>query len=269
MKLVKEVNGKKIILTPMNSATLKLETTGVITEICYSNTIEKDILSITINEDYRITKYGGIKIPSEDRDVLYEINHIIQISAKEFLLLSELRNRTTTYLLPSLGYLPLTNKIQELNRATQQEISKYCINTYLINAYLTAEKLNLIELVYRFSNHSTYKLLEECLINHPGFIKTVDGYKKDDYVAFRLEIPLDFVNDVSIFLKGAYSELSPQLKTMIVKFHRAHKKTRLYQILYKKKELKEELEKDLGVKLSSLQELDSIPDRDHEFIEIR
>ena len=268
MKLVKEVNGKKVILSPLNSSTLKLETEGVITEIEYSDTIEKDITSITINDFYRITKYGAFKIPFEDREVTYAINHINQVGEKEFTLCSELRNRTTLYILPALNTLPLTPKVKELNVSTQREMSRYCINTYLINAYLSTKKTTVLELVYRFSNHSTYKLLEECLMNHPGFIRAVDGYRQDDYVSFKIEIPKEHHIDTTTFLRGLYSELSSKLKTQILKFHRLGKKSRLYQVLYKQEELRHHLEEELGIELSPSLELDSIPDRNQEFIEL-
>lgn len=268
MKLTKEVNGKKITFIPLSSATLKLETTGVVTDISYSEDISREIISITINEDYRITKYGAITIPSEDRNIVYEINYIIRTGDKEFLLLSHLRNRTSVYLLPALGVLELTPKTKELNLSTQKEISRYCYNTYLINAYINSENMGILDLVYRFSNHSTYKLFEDCLMKHSGFIKIVDSYKKDDYVSFKLEIPERFKSEVIPFLRGLYSELSKELKTKIIKFHKANKNSDLFKILFKSPKLREELEEKLGTTLDINQELGSIPNRQDEFIDI-
>ncbi len=268
MKLSREVNGKKISFTPLNSKTLELETTGVITEIKYSEDIHREITSITIADDYKITRYGEIKIPQEDRVVCYEINHILQIDKKKFLLLTHLRNKCSTYLLPSLGLLGLSSKAKALNLKTQTEIAHYCYNTYLINAYINPKNLAFLELVFRFSTHNTYKLLEECLIEHPRFIKIIDGYKKDDYVAFRMEIPEEYQSDVITFFKGLYSEFSPGLKAEIIRFHRANKKSRLHQILYKDPKLREFLEKELMATIPHTQELDSIPDRNQELIEI-
>lgn len=268
MKLCKEINGKKITLTPLNSKTIELTTTGVITEICYSEDFNREITSITIADEYRVTKHGAIVIPFSDRKVTYEINHIIQLDNKKFLLLTHLRNRTTTYLLPSLGLLQLSPQAKELDLKTREEIGHYCYSTYLINAYISAHNQKLMDLVYRFSTHSTYKLLESCLVEHPGYIRTLDKYSQDDYVVFRMEIPLEFQSEVTPFLKGQYSELSEDLKKLILKFHKATKKSRLYHILYKSPELKELLEKELMTILHPNKELDSIPDKSQEFISV-
>ena len=266
MKLSREVNGRKITYTPLNSKTLELTTTGVITEICYSKDIEREITSITIAEDYKITKNGSITIPMSERDVVYEINHIIQTGPKIFLLLSELRNRTTTYLLPALGVLSLSEKAKKLDLKTQEELRRYCYNTYLINAYINPENLKLLELVFRFSTHNTYKILEECIMLHPRFIKITDGYKKDDYVSFSMEVPDEYQEDVLTFLKGMYSQFSDGLKREITRFHRASTKSRLYQILHKDPKLREFLEKELMATIPKTLELDSIPDRSLELL---
>jgi len=268
MKLVKEVNGKKITLTPLNSSTLKLETEGVVTDIEYSDTLAKEITSITINDDYRVTRHGAFTIPFEDREVTYEINYIHQVNDQEFTLCSELRNRTTLYLLPALGLLPLTPAVKELNKTTQDEMKRYCINTYLINAYISNKRYSVLELVYRFSNHSTYKLLEECLMQHPGFIKAVDRYRYDDFVSFKIEIPKEHKIEVATFLRGLYSEFSSSLKVKILKFHKLGKHSKMYKVLYQKEDLRQYLEEDLGVKLAADSQLDSKPDTNQEFIEL-
>ncbi len=267
MKLCKEINGKKIVLIPRNSKTLELQVTGTVADICYSEDLDRDITSITITDNYRITKHGSIKIPFQERDVLYEINHIFQVDKGKFLLLTHLKNKTSIYMLPALGLLNLTSDINKLDNATKQEISHYCHNTYLINAYINYKNKKLLNLVYRFSNHSTYKLLESCIIKHNGFIQVIDGYKKDEYVSFEIELPKKYWGDVDSFLKGRYSELSPDLKKEILKFHKATRKSKLYQVLHKDTRLKEFLEKTLAVKLSPEQELESIPDKSQEFLE--
>ena len=269
MKLSREVNGKKITYTPLNSKTLELTTTGVITEICRSEDISREITSITIADTYRITKNGTVTIPFSDREVTYEINHILQIDKKTFLLLTHLRNKTTTYLLPSLGLLDLSSTAKTLNNKTQEEIRHYCYNTYLINAYINPRNLGLLELVYRFSTHNTYKIFEECLMNHRGFIKIIDGFRQDDYVSFSIEIPEKFHTDVITFLKGLYSELSNELKQEIIRFHRASRKSRLYQVLHKDPKLREFLEKELMATIPKTKELDSIPDRNEELLEVQ
>jgi len=268
MKLVREVNGRTITLTPLNSTTLELTTTGVVTDISYSNDLSREITSITIGDEYRITKYGTIKIPFADIVAIYDINFIRKVSAKKFLLLSHLRNRTTTYILPCLGILPVTKLNDDTTTETKFEISRYCQNTYLINAYIDSKNLKRLEIVFRFSNHSTYKRLESCLLDHPEFIKVNEGYKKDDYVSFVMGVPEDFQKDVIYFLRGQYSLFSEELKRRILQFHRAGKKSRLYKVLYKQPDLRTELEEALGTRLNPEQELDSVPDRQQEFIEL-
>lgn len=268
MKLVREVNGRTITLVPLNSTTLELTTTGVVTDISYSNDLSREITSITIGDEYRITKYGTIKIPFADRTVIYDINYIRKTNSKKFILLSHLRNRATTYILPCLDILSVTKLNSDIAVETKFEISRYCLNTYLINAYIDSKNPKRLELVFRFSSHSTYKQLENCLLDHPEFIKINEGYKKDDYVSFVLGVPEDFQKDVIYFLRGQYSSLSEELKKNILKFHRASKKSRLYKVLYKQADLRTELEEALGTRLNPEQELDSIPDRQQEFIEL-
>ena len=267
--LIKQLSyGKLLWLKPINSKSLQVSTNAPITKVEVTKDFNRDIKSFTIGDDYTIHVGDSITIPCDDcNKKTYEISTILRVEESKFILLTHLKNKTSLYLIPTLGKLELTTAASKLDPKTKDELTHYCQNTYLINAYLVKET-DYIDLLYRFSSHETYRLLEECLTGHPRLVKVIDGFKNKEYVIFRFNIPIDYLEDVKLFKKGKYSQMSKQLKRNIIKFHRLDSKSRLYQVLYKREELRKLLEEELNAKITESMELDSIPDPINEYLEV-
>jgi len=260
--------GKLLWLKPVNSNSLQVWTNSSVTNIEVTKDLNRDIKSFTIGENYTIHVGDSITIPCDDcNKKTYEVNTIIRLEENSFLLLTHLKNKTSLYILPVLDRLTLTAKASKLDYHTKQEITHYCANTYLINAYLGKDGKT-IDLLYRFSTHQTYRLLEECLLGHPRILKVVDGFKNKEYVIFRFNVPIDYVDDIELFRNGKYSQMSSRLKREIIKFHKFTSKSRVYQVLYKKEELRLLLERELAASISEDSELDSVPDPINEYLDI-
>lgn len=268
--LVKEVNGRKITFVALNASTLRVKTEGV-ADVEYSDKFKQQICTVTLNGDYRLTLHGLIKIPVEGRYIKYPVNDISIVNEKEFNLHSYKRNKTTTYLLPLLGPMNLVGSHPiDIPRGTQNEYSKYCVNTYLINAYIAQKKPKSIYLVYRFSEHPTYKTYETLLYKHPKFIK-IHEHSNQEFIVFEMDLGEEYREDIKLLMKGKYSELNRTTQVKIMRFYNprmfpeSHKK--IAQILLRHKEYREELSKRLGYNLPEEAELDDIPEPENEYLE--
>lgn len=206
------------------------------------NDIEKVIIG-----EMEISTGTEIRLPKETIPSSYKIV-AIKAGKKGFVyLFTHLRNKTTEYLLPILD-------------GTK---AQFYYDSYLINAYIDPNLMHLW-LRYRYSRHEQYKSLEKFITTHPCYIKTMDiDYS---FVDYKFAIPSDFVEDVQTFLEGKYSKLSIGLKLNIGKFHSLKPRSRMLQILNKDVNLKNELEKHLGVSIGDV-DLDDKPDASLEFLE--
>jgi hypothetical protein len=263
--------GKKLYFTLMNSRTIEVSTDAPITKIEYTEGLDKKISKIFIG-DYCIKLLDKFKIPIEDQEysVTYEANSIVKVTddssgLSKFLLTSHERNKTSVFLLPVLPKLQLTKKLSQLTLPTKIEISKYCYNTYLINAYISQHNHGTLTLVYRFSNHQTYKLFEECMLGHTRLVKVSEGKSDFSYVLFEVQVETAFKEDVIRFLQGKYSQLSDALKSRILSFHNANKSSSLYGILHKTEAYRKFLSRDLNYPISEEMELGSKPDITKEY----
>lgn len=235
-------------------------------------------------EDFEITKLQikneTIKLKDtfafekEERKLTYEINHIVDTGNNSFLLQSELKNKTSIYILPILRKLCIKDirRKEELNASTLREISKYCYNTYFINTLIEGDSIDTVTgniyLKYMFSTHPTYQNMEHLVSTiHPYFNEVCDMNNRLTYIKFK--VPNKYIGDLKCFLEGKYSKLSKELKRDIITFHEVSKKSNLYQILYEKDnpdcKYRQFLEKELGADLQGV-ELDDIPDAERNLI---
>lgn len=216
-----------------------------------------------------VVKLGHtFKFPIGDRQITYKISHIEKVNNSTYLLFTELRNRTSQYILPILGRLTLEDKTRkEFTKDTANNIERYCNDTYLINAYIEGSGEGILTgylyLKFRFSPHRTYQTLEQAIVSiHPLYVKTIDLGDSYTYVKFR--IPKEFMNDLNLFMKGKYSMLSEQLKRKIIQFYHLKPESNMYQILHQGDIYRKKLEMLLGGTVDG--ELDSIPDKHNEMI---
>ena len=198
-------------------------------------------------------KHSLESIPSD-----YEIKYISKFEKKGYnhcyFLDTHLGNRTTDYILPCLG----------IPREELGFDKKLGYNPYLVNAYLT-DKPNEIALLYRFSTHENYGILENNLSKSKQFVVISNKYPGFDLVIMKI-LP-NFVKDVELFKKGSYSKLSEELKKRIVQFHGLKEKDKIWQIIYKGDMLMKKIQKEFGV-TTGIIELDSIPNLVNEMIEV-
>ena len=200
-------------------------------------------------------KHSLESIPSD-----YEINYITKFEKKGYnhcyFLDTHLGNRTTDYILPCLGI-----SREELGFSKQLGY-----NPYLVNAYLT-NKPDEIALLYRFSTHENYGILENNLCKSKQFVEISNKYPGFDLVIMKILPKFGFEKDIELFKKGSYSKLSEELKKRIVQFHGLKEKDKVWQIIYKGDILMKKLQKEFGF-TTTIMELDSIPNLLIETIEI-
>lgn len=259
-----------------------LNKNGICYKICNSSTVElttehyvesviKDFEIVELKiRDESIKLKQTFKFPLGDRILPYEINHITKVNNKIYLLHTEIKNKTTQYILPILGRVSYNYSIKKkFDRDALMDLEQYCKKTYLINAYLGGESIDRLDgylyLKYRFSPHLIYQTLEENIVNvHPLFVKVIDLGDTFTYIKFR--IPIEFSRDIDLFLQGRYTKLSVQLKRRIVDFYALNPKSNMFQILTGGDEYRQELTKELGFPIDG--ELDSIPDINNEIIRL-
>lgn len=187
----------------------------------------------------------------------YLIKYITKFEGKGYnyfySLATHLENRTTDYILPCLG----------ITREDLGYDKKLGYNPYLVNAYLTKEK-DKLALLYRFSTHEKYGIIESSLIRSKQFVELDNGYKGFDLVIMKI-LP-KFEKDIDLFKMGSYSKLSKELKDSMVKFHGLKEKDNLWQIIFKGEALIKKIQKEFGM-TTEIAELESKPNLQLEIIQ--
>lgn len=239
-------NGKKFLLTPINSRSIEVETKDSFIQV---NKAGKIIQSILLGGEKKISLGDEVSCYIVDTLSYYKISSITQITKNLFQLSCEDLTKTSLYLLPCLG--------------GTRNIFGW---SYLYNSYITDYNSDnpKLKLTYRFVGSENYNKLENFLINHKFYICTKEENKY--LTSYIFSIPDEYKQDYHSFLDGKFSLLSEKLKQNILVFHGFNKRTNVYKILYKSKELKTELEKELGIELEENCELASIPDQKIEII---
>jgi len=226
------LNGNEIKVST-NNCSVDIDANGVVREVTFSN-----VVSYKLNEKLAVD-INGVKHN-------YNITKITKISDTSFLISHTIPTETKYFLLPTLGDY-------------KQDFS---FDDLLINCYLKKGATNCIVLLYRFIPGTQFNLLDKSLKEHGLFVSLSNPSYTT--VAYEMEIPVQYQKDVSIFLKGKYSELSTRLKERILAFHHYNRYGNMAKVLYKNSEYRKQLEIDLGGNLPKDAELHPIPNLERE-----
>lgn len=237
-----------------NNKTIKVKTL----DSCRIEIIPDSYVEETYGEDNQIISLnigGGLNIAVGDNFVSeletfkipYKVNFIERCGlAKRYVLISHKRNKSCTYLLPTL-------MMKNYTKSFFTGIDDLSNFGYLINCYIKDNKF--LNLQYRWCSNTSFRKMEMMFVDHPQYTLKCDN---EEFVLFQFRIPDEFLNDVNLFLTGKYSKFTNKLKEQIIKFHRFLPGHRVSQTLYKKKELKVFWEKELAMRLDDC-ELESKP----------
>ena len=244
------INSKEFEILPINARSVEISTEDSFIEYKKDPYNGKRIQAISLggSEKFTFTIGDEIKVKIVDTITEYRVNYIYQANPKRYQLTEENLNKSSTFLFPALGENKIIWKTE-----------------YLINCFIPEGRNDRLHLLYRFVGSDNFSELEQRILTSKYYIKTeeLDKYR----TKYIFKIPDENMADVDLFLKGKYSKLSENLKFKIINFHQLNKKSNLYKILYKSKELREELEKELGVELDGDCELYSIPNYRYEVVE--
>ena len=240
-------NDKTIKVKTLDSCRIEIVPDVAFVEETYGE--DKNIISLNIGGAYSITVGDNFTSELETFKIPYKVNFIERCGlAKRYVLISHKRNKSCTYLLPTL----MMNKYTKSYFTGINDLSN-C--GYLCNCYIKDDKF--LNLQYRWCSNTSFREMEMILINHPQYVIKCDD---NEFVIFQFRIPDEFLNDINLFLCGKYSTLSPHLKQRIIKFHQFLPGHRVPQTLFKKKELKTFWEKELAMSLDETVELESKPE---------
>ena len=169
-------------------------------------------------------------------------------------------NRSKTYLLPLI--------LEFFN--LPDSISHNFINCFIFDK--GKWHTNCIYLLYNYeARNVNFTKFEYELSKTNGYITHYD--LKDNMVLFVLEFPKEYIKEYLHYANSEYSQYNSDAKEIILKYYRSKNiKTLVYNkiknILYRSSELKLEIERILGVKLSDTSELGEIVDTISETIDI-
>ena len=156
-------------------------------------------------------------------------------------------NKSLNYILP-LVYYALEEELSLPTDYFGKEVMPH-----LKNSYIRYEDLDCFALLL---SNKCDKFLENCNKSNI-FVKSIDD---EEVVLVVFEIPKAHISAFNHFVNGRYSFISEDEKALILAFAIDNAKglyDHIANVLYRKKELRESIEKDLNVKLSSRQELSS------------
>lgn len=151
-------------------------------------------------------------------------------------------NKSTPYLVPMLF--------------GEVEIDKSNLeNSYLFYGdYMTSEPL----LYLLFKYNDSFAKYEKEYIQSKLY---VDQYDPDEgHVVVCFKIPDKHNVDYYNFLEGNYSKFTKKLKDKIKKFWALNNNSRVYQVLYKSDDLRQQMGKQLGCTIPASNELSSKPE---------
>ena len=173
-------------------------------------------------------------------------------------------NKSKTYL------LPLISELIDFDL----KFFKYLKNTYIYDSNNEYENCIFIEHEFNFKNPE-FTAYEHKFIKNEYFVDLIDADKNVIYV---FKFPEEYMYEYNNYINGKYSEFGADAKELILAFW-----TRVYennpnaipflikvkQILFKDKQLREKIEKDLKVKLPSNAELSDIVAKSDETINLK
>ena len=183
-------------------------------------------------------KFTGEKI------VPFRVNQITLSDENKtiFILNTAPRTKSSIFLLPAFTG---SSKLFDWNG--------FYVNTYLyVDNVQSFDDLTVYHL-YRYSNSTRFSMLEQFMISHQNYVKTIDidGY----HVMYEFKLPDNNTSNMLNFKEGVYSRLTNNLKKRILQFHNFKQDGDLGGVLYKHKTRILKLENMLGIKLPKDSEL--------------
>jgi len=244
-----EVDHKKILPVKPLDATRLLIDTSSLDFLSVEKNAEGEIKSISFEGKQSICLGDKITVKIGLVESTYYTKMIIvDDKQNNVIIFSSLPNKTSTFLLPLVNMTKLQLRY----------------DTYFENAFLHTD-LKHICLLYRFTGTNLYKEFESFILKQNLFER---HFNFDPcHVMYLFRIPETFRKDIEFFLDGKYSRFSVTLRDLISNFYGPE--SFVFQIVYKTRNLKEILEKELDVKLDDDMELASKPILELEVIELK
>lgn len=172
-------------------------------------------------------------------------------------------NKSRTYLLPLIApIIGIEEKFYDLIE-----------NTFMFDSEQQYKDCFFIVQNFSFKNPE-FTAYEYRMTNNDLFIKTIDIQDKVIYI---YKFPKEYTHEYYEFMESKYSTFLEDAKKQILKFWTIIKGKqisgasfilKIKQILYKDKKLKEEIEKNLGVKIADDAELGNFVEIDKETINL-
>jgi len=253
---IKLSNGKYLYYNVLNGRELEIYSPSLVHSLDDTGYIDK----IFVPHDVYMLKVGGTFqfLQNNEKKAEYDVNYINKMPRENaYIISSHIENQVGTYLLPSLGLVPITKETKnKYSPSTIKEIERFGRTTYLVTAYLNKEH-DVLKLVYKFATWELYIDLESELKRHKNFLKVEDNGK---YVNMYFSIPKEFQKDVSTFKNGVFSQLSKELKYRILSYLKSTDDYEIIKgILTKDAGLRKLMEARLDVRMDESYELDSKP----------
>lgn len=157
-------------------------------------------------------------------------------------------NKSSTYFLPILDAI-VKFKFLHLLR-----------NSYVFNN----PEEGAFSVLYQWSGKPEFAKYEEELMNHTLFIGHEDY---GEYVLYKFKLPENASKLLKIFIEGKYSQYPEEVKTTIRDFVQVRGFSnyyRIYCIMQKDEDIRKDMERQLGIKISPDAELSSPPDMEAE-----
>jgi len=148
---------------------------------------------------------NGQTIEVKINDITYNLRIItIKKNKNKYELLLENRNKSSIFVVPSLGY-----------DSTYFSYDKLFVNSFLARKELK-EEVSEVYLVYRSTKANDYIQLDEKLRKHPNYVDSYDFGNTD--ILLRFDIPEKYIPEVKKFVEGSYSMFSKDFKIRILNF---------------------------------------------------
>lgn len=147
-----------------------------------------------------------------------------------------IRNLSTTYL------VPLIDKVVKINKS-------FFIGSFIYNEEdIVNSKEDTLFLLFKWD-----KDYEEELLKNKNVIEHYDI--DDSTIMICCKYLIDDLEDVNLIINSKYSEITKENKNKIVSYHGVSMHAKVYQVLFKKEELKLKIEKELDIIIDNKQEL--------------
>ena len=227
-----------VLFNITNARTVRL--TGG-TKSIKAHKVNKEIVSLEIND--RIISLGETISIKKNKFKVNEIEKkfLGNVLVYEFYMAKQ--TKSNIFVLPMLS----------------GERKLFFYDTHLINTFIAVEEhKSCIALLYRWSNDPLFLKFENAIKQFRNYKDYIDV--SESLVVYIFDVPMKHRENYKNFIHGKYSELTPQYKTSLLKFHGMNIDGQIGQILFKSEKRKLRLETKLGCQLDDDAEIYSIID---------